>query len=209
MTRDQAVASIVAGAALASKLADAGITAIGVGEMGIGNTTVRSGARRAGSSARPGRAVRPGHRPRLETAWRARPRSSCACSSATLPTPPIRSACWRRSAASRSASSPASRSGSRGPPVVVLDGFITGAAALVAVRLAPALEGFLVASHRSAEPGHRVVLEALGLAPLLELDLRLGEGSGAALALPILAAARDVLVDMATFADAGVTDTGR
>jgi nicotinate-nucleotide--dimethylbenzimidazole phosphoribosyltransferase len=93
--------------------------------------------------------------------------------------------------------------------VVVLDGFITGAAALVAVRLAPALRGFLVASHRSAEPGHGPVLEALGLVPLLELELRLGEGSGAALALPILASARDILVEMATFDHAGVTDSGR
>jgi len=93
--------------------------------------------------------------------------------------------------------------------VVVLDGFITGAAALVAVRLSPALEGYLVASHRSAEPGHRVILDALGLEPLLELDMRLGEGSGAALALPLVSAARDILVEMATFAGAGVTDTGR
>jgi nicotinate-nucleotide--dimethylbenzimidazole phosphoribosyltransferase len=77
------------------------------------------------------------------------------------------------------------------------------------VRLAPALAGYLVASHRSAEPGHRIVLDALDLVPLLDLDLRLGEGSGAALALPLVSAARDVLVDMATFAGAGVTDAGR
>jgi nicotinate-nucleotide--dimethylbenzimidazole phosphoribosyltransferase len=96
-----------------------------------------------------------------------------------------------------------------GRGVVVLDGFITGAAALVAVRIAPAAGGYLVAAHRSPEPGHRVILEALGLEPLLDLGLRLGEGSGAALALPLVAAARAVLVEMATFAEAGVTDTGR
>src|SRR6185295_3348408 len=65
----------------------------------------------------------------------------------------------------------------------VLDGFITGAAALVAATIAPGIGPRLIASHRSAEPGHAVVIEQLGLDPLLDLDLRLGEGSGAALAL--------------------------
>jgi nicotinate-nucleotide--dimethylbenzimidazole phosphoribosyltransferase len=96
-----------------------------------------------------------------------------------------------------------------GQSVVVLDGFISSVAGLVAARLAPALEGYLVASHRSPEPGHTLVLETLGLEPLLDLGLRLGEGSGAALALPLLASARAILVEMATFGDAGVTDTGR
>jgi nicotinate-nucleotide--dimethylbenzimidazole phosphoribosyltransferase len=96
-----------------------------------------------------------------------------------------------------------------GRAVVLLDGFITGAAALLAVRLAPAAGGYLVAAHRSSEPGHRLILEELGLEPLLDLDLRLGEGSGASLALPLVAAARAVLAEMATFAEAGVTDTGR
>jgi nicotinate-nucleotide--dimethylbenzimidazole phosphoribosyltransferase len=95
------------------------------------------------------------------------------------------------------------------PAIVVLDGFITGVAALVAVRLDPAAAGYLVASHRSPEPGHAVVLDALGLEPLLDLGLRLGEASGAALALPLLQAARAILVEMATFQAAGVTDTGR
>jgi nicotinate-nucleotide--dimethylbenzimidazole phosphoribosyltransferase len=93
--------------------------------------------------------------------------------------------------------------------LVVLDGFITGAAALVAARLEPELRGYLVASHRSPEPGHAAVLAALGLEPVLDLGLRLGEASGAALALPLLEAARAVLVEMATFEAAGVTDTGR
>ena len=79
---------------------------------------------------------------------------------------------------------------------VVLDGVIVGAAALVA-------------SHLSPEPGHRLALDALGLRPLLDLGLRLGEGTGAALALPLLRAAADVLAEMATFESAGVTDAGR
>jgi nicotinate-nucleotide--dimethylbenzimidazole phosphoribosyltransferase len=92
---------------------------------------------------------------------------------------------------------------------VVLDGFITTTAALAATRLDSEVAGYFVASHRSPEPGHALVLEELGLEPLLDLGLRLGEGSGAALALPLLDAARAILVEMATFEDAGVTDTGR
>ncbi|HEY8439599.1 MAG TPA: nicotinate-nucleotide--dimethylbenzimidazole phosphoribosyltransferase [Candidatus Limnocylindrales bacterium] len=89
---------------------------------------------------------------------------------------------------------------------VVLDGFITGAAALVAAQLAPDLSARLIASHRSPEPGHRLVLEALGLEPVLDLGLRLGEGSGAALAIPIVVAAARILGEMATFDDAGVSN---
>ncbi len=67
----------------------------------------------------------------------------------------------------------------------------------------------MIASHRSPEPGHRLILERLGLEPVLDLGLRLGEGSGAALALPLLRASIAVLNEMATFGDAGVTDAGR
>ena len=93
--------------------------------------------------------------------------------------------------------------------VVLLDGFISSTAALVATRLEPAAREAMVAAHRSPEPGHALVLEALGLEPLLDLGLRLGEGSGAALALPLLEAAVAILGDMATFESAGVTDAGR
>jgi nicotinate-nucleotide--dimethylbenzimidazole phosphoribosyltransferase len=93
--------------------------------------------------------------------------------------------------------------------VVVLDGFITGAAGLIAARLAPASVQRMIASHRSPEPGHSLVLEALELQPLLDLGLRLGEGSGAALALPLIQSALAIVADMATFAEAGVTDAGR
>jgi nicotinate-nucleotide--dimethylbenzimidazole phosphoribosyltransferase len=92
---------------------------------------------------------------------------------------------------------------------VLLDGFITGAAALAAVRVSPSAVDVMIASHRSSEPGHTLVLEALGLEPLLDLGLRLGEGSGAALALPLLDASVAILAEMATFGDAGVTDAGR
>ena len=91
---------------------------------------------------------------------------------------------------------------------MVLDGFITSAAALVAARLAPACVESMLASHRSTEPGHRLVLDALALDPILDLGMRLGEGSGAALAIPIVDAALGLLDEMATFGDANVTDAG-
>jgi nicotinate-nucleotide--dimethylbenzimidazole phosphoribosyltransferase len=88
---------------------------------------------------------------------------------------------------------------------VVVDGFISTAAALTAVSLAPGCAGYLVAAHRSQELGHAVALAALGLRPILDLDLRLGEGSGALLALPILRASVRILTEMATFGEAGVS----
>jgi nicotinate-nucleotide--dimethylbenzimidazole phosphoribosyltransferase len=91
----------------------------------------------------------------------------------------------------------------------LLDGFITGAAALVAARLAGDARDSMIAAHLSPEPGHRLVLEEIGLVPLLDLGLRLGEGSGAALALPLLQAADAIVGEMATFDSAGVTDAGR
>ena len=88
---------------------------------------------------------------------------------------------------------------------VVLDGFIAGAAALLAELLSAHVRGYLIAAHRSAEPGHGVLLAHLGLQPLLELEMRLGEGSGALLAMPIIEAAAACLAEMATFTEAGVS----
>ena len=88
---------------------------------------------------------------------------------------------------------------------VVVDGFIATAAALLAVEMSPAVRSYLIAAHRSAEPGHQAALAHLELEPLFALDLRLGEGTGAALALPILDAAVAILDQMATFAEAGVS----
>jgi nicotinate-nucleotide--dimethylbenzimidazole phosphoribosyltransferase len=92
-----------------------------------------------------------------------------------------------------------------GVPVVV-DGVIADAALLAAERLAPGVSARVVAGHRSTEPGATAVLDALGLHPVLDLGMRLGEGSGACLALPVLEAAAAVLREMATFDSAGVTD---
>ncbi len=96
----------------------------------------------------------------------------------------------------------------RAGAVVIVDGFIASAAALAADGLAPALRDYLVFAHRSAEPGHQVVLDALGARPLLDLGLRLGEGTGALLAWPILRSAAAMLSDMASFEGAGVSGPG-
>ncbi|QLG91930.1 nicotinate-nucleotide--dimethylbenzimidazole phosphoribosyltransferase [Pseudomonas yamanorum] len=90
--------------------------------------------------------------------------------------------------------------------VVLVDGFICSVAALVATRLNPACRAWLLFGHRGAEPGHRHVLQSLEAEPLLELGLRLGEGSGAALAVPLLQLACALHGQMATFAEAAVAD---
>jgi nicotinate-nucleotide--dimethylbenzimidazole phosphoribosyltransferase len=89
---------------------------------------------------------------------------------------------------------------------VIFDGFISGAAALAAVRMCPACADYLFASHRSMEPGHTVQFDALGQQPVLELDMRLGEGTGGALTMGVIDAACRMLSGMATFAEAGVDD---
>ncbi len=89
---------------------------------------------------------------------------------------------------------------------VVLDGFISGAAALIAASLSPQVKPFLIASHQSVEEGHRFILDHLGLKPLLNLGLRLGEGTGAALGISLAEASLKILDEMATFSEAGVSE---
>ncbi|HIE13219.1 MAG TPA: nicotinate-nucleotide--dimethylbenzimidazole phosphoribosyltransferase [Desulfotomaculum sp.] len=89
---------------------------------------------------------------------------------------------------------------------VLLDGFITGAAALIAAGLCPRARNFMLAAHLSEEQAHRHMLSALGLEPILDLNLRLGEGTGAALAMPVVEAAVKILKEMAAFGDSGVSE---
>lgn len=89
---------------------------------------------------------------------------------------------------------------------IVIDGFISGAAALIATRLVPAVRDYLFAGHVSVERGHAIILEQLKLSPILDLNLRLGEGTGAVLAMTIIEAALQMHRDMATFNEAGVLD---
>ena len=89
---------------------------------------------------------------------------------------------------------------------VVVDGFISGAAALIAWLISPSSRDYFIAAHQSVEPGHRVGLDAMGLTPLLDLGMRLGEGTGAALAMHLIEASARCLAEMATFAEAGVSE---
>jgi nicotinate-nucleotide--dimethylbenzimidazole phosphoribosyltransferase len=89
---------------------------------------------------------------------------------------------------------------------ILLDGFISSAGALIAYKLKPNIKDYFIASHLSVERGHQIILEILDKRPLLNLDLRLGEGTGATLAIPIIEASIKILNEMATFADAGVSE---
>jgi len=89
---------------------------------------------------------------------------------------------------------------------VIIDGFISGAAALIAYKIEPKVKDYMIAGHCSVERGHRVTLNFLGLKPILDLDMRLGEGTGAALGMSIVEAAIRILSEMATFQDAGVSE---
>ena len=88
---------------------------------------------------------------------------------------------------------------------VVIDGFISSAAALIAARLAPLSVPYMIASHLSDERGHRMMLEAIGLKPILQMNMRLGEGTGCALCFPMIDSAAAIVNEMATFASAGIS----
>ena len=209
MSRGEADSLVERGLALAADLADEEIGIVALGEMGIGNSTAAAALAAALLPAEPAAVC--GRGTGLDDAGVAR---KVAVVERALRTNPadaadplgVLAALGGRELALLCglALGAASRR-----LVVVLDGFISAAAALTAVRLAPRAVDAMVAAHLSPEPGHRLILAGLGLEPILDLGLRLGEGSGAALALPVLDAALAILADMATFAEAGVTDAGR
>jgi nicotinate-nucleotide--dimethylbenzimidazole phosphoribosyltransferase len=92
---------------------------------------------------------------------------------------------------------------------VLVDGFIATTAAVLATRFCPSVRDYLIAAHRSTEPGHAPLLELLGQTPLINLEMRLGEGTGAALAVPVVRAAVEAFTKMATFQSAGVSEASR
>jgi nicotinate-nucleotide--dimethylbenzimidazole phosphoribosyltransferase len=209
MEREQAVRGLLAGAALASELAAGGVGTLALGDMGIGNTTAASALCACLLPAEPAAVC--GRGTGLDDAGLARKVEVVGrMHEVNRPDPadPV-GALAAVGGFEIAVLAGVALGGAAVRVPVVLDGFITGAAALVAARLAPAATGAMIAAHRSPEPGHALVLDALGLEPLLDLGLRLGEGSGAALALPLLRSSLALLHEMASFADAGVTDAGR
>lgn len=202
MTRAQALAAIAAGAGLVETAAP---DCVGTGEMGIGNTTPASALAAALTGADPEAVT--GRGTGLDEAGRRRKVAVVARALATNrpdPGDPIGVLAALGGFEIAGLVGVVLAGAARRCPVV-LDGFIATAAALVAVRLTPAAREYLIAAHRSAEPGHRLLLEALGLAPLLDLGMRLGEGTGAALGIGLLRAALACYAGMATFKDAGVS----
>ena len=205
MTRGEALAAIDVGRFVVSELVAEGTDLVAVGEMGIGNTTAAS-ALVAAMTGRPAAHVTGRGTGLDDTALRQKVAVIESALARHRPDPAdplgvLAAVGGLEIAALVGAILTAAESN----VPVLLDGFITGSAALLAAAMAPEVIGRLVASHRSSEPGHVVVLDRLGLTPLLDLDLRLGEGSGAALAMPLVRAASAILAEMATFDEAAVS----
>lgn len=208
MTLAQAREAIAHGASVVRELIEEGAGCVGIGEMGIGNTTAASALVAALTGADAAQVV--GRGTGVDDAGLARKievvRRAVALHEAARGRPLELLACVGGFEIAGLVGV-ALGAASRRVPVLV-DGFISGAAALVATKLAPEARGYFIASHRSVERGHGVVLEPLGLTPLFDLDLRLGEGSGAALAMPLVDAALRLYAEMATFESAGVAERG-
>lgn len=205
MSREQAEAAIAVGVDRAQHAVDDGCTLLGFGEMGIGNTTAAAALAAALTGCTPAEVV--GRGTGADQACLARKISAVERA--------LRFHCGRLSSpmeilARLGGLEIAAMCGfclgaasCRRP--VVTDGFIATAAAAIAIRIEPSVKDFLFAAHLSPEPGHRRLLESIGLDPLLNLQMRLGEGTGAALAIGIMEAAAAAFTRMATFASAGVS----
>ena len=205
MTRQQAQQAVEAGIAIAAAAIDRGADILGTGDMGIGNTT-SSSAITAVFTGRPVGQVT-GRGTGLDDAGLAHKVAVLEAALALHQPNPSDALDVLSKVGGFEIGGLAGviiGGASRRTPVVI-DGFISGAAALLAAKLAPVSRDYMVAAHRSVEIGHRAVLEHLNLQPLLDLDLRLGEGTGAALGISLCQAACKVLNEMATFAEAGVS----
>jgi nicotinate-nucleotide--dimethylbenzimidazole phosphoribosyltransferase len=205
MTRVEAQAAVEAGVRLVDSERQRGLDLIGTGEMGIGNTTAASAIVAAFTGAPVEAVTGPGTG--LDEAGRRR--KVQAIERALLvnrPDPDDALDVLAKVGGFEIAglAGVVLAGAARRIPVVV-DGFIASAAALAAVRMAPAARHCLLASHRSAEPGHRHALGALGLDPYLDLGMRLGEGTGAALCIDLARAAVKLMTEMATFESARVS----
>lgn len=205
MTRDEAEAAVRAGYELALELAEQGTGLFATGEMGIGNTTPSSALLAAFAGISPAAAAgrgtgisdqrlarkigvieqalqinQPDPRDPLDVLAKVGGLEIAGLTGLIL-----------------------GAAASRRP--IVIDGFISTAAALTAVRLAPAAKGYMIGSHLSGEQGHALLVKEAGISPMLGLDMRLGEGTGAVLAFHLVEAAVKIMAEMATFAQAGVS----
>jgi nicotinate-nucleotide--dimethylbenzimidazole phosphoribosyltransferase len=206
MSLEQAERAVMVGVDLATDAARQGIGLIGTGDMGIGNTTASS-AITAVMTGRPVAEVT-GRGTGIDDAAHAR-KIIVIQQAVALHRPDKTAALQVLSQVggleiAGLAGLMLGAAAARVP--IMLDGFIAGAAALIAVGLQPHCREYLIASHRSVERGHQAILDHLGLKPLLDLDLRLGEGTGACLGMSLVFAALKLMTEMATFGEAGVSE---
>jgi nicotinate-nucleotide--dimethylbenzimidazole phosphoribosyltransferase len=206
MSKEEAIRSIEAGMELVEAELSKGVDILGTGDMGIGNTTASSAITAALTGADV--AAVTGRGTGLDDkGWEKKVKV-------------IQQALERNQPDPKDAIDVLSKvggfeiggiagvilAGARYRIPVVLDGFISGAAALIATSLSPHTKPYLIASHQSVEEGHKIILDHLGLKPLLNLGLRLGEGTGAALGIFLVEASLKILGEMATFSEAGVSE---
>ena len=205
LSEDELERALAVGARLVAELAAGAAECLVLGEIGIGNTATTAALASALTGAPPSATV--GRGSGLDAPGVARKRAVVGAAIELHGSPlPARGALLAVGGLELAALAGATLEGARRRLPVVLDGYATSAAALAAVGLDAAAGECLIAGHRSAEPGHDLVLRELGLEPLLDLRLRLGEASGALLALPIVTAAGALHREMATFAQSGVAD---
>jgi nicotinate-nucleotide--dimethylbenzimidazole phosphoribosyltransferase len=206
MSRQQALDALEAGIDIVSEEITKGLDIIGTGEMGIGNTTASSAILAAMSGLKVEKITGRGTgiddsqlKEKIATIQKAL--------SVNRPDPndPI-DVLAKVGGFEIGGLAGVILAAASGRIPVVIDGFISGAAALIASGLSPKAKDYYIASHRSVEPGHHLLLEYLELSPLMDLSMRLGEGTGAALGISIAEASAKLLNEMATFAEAGVSE---
>ncbi|MNC32635.1 Nicotinate-nucleotide--dimethylbenzimidazole phosphoribosyltransferase [compost metagenome] len=205
MTRDEAEAAVRAGYELALALAEQGTGLFATGEMGIGNTTPSAAILSAFAGIPPAAAAGRGTGisdqrlvRKIEVIVQALERNR--------PDPEDPLDVLAKVGGLEIAGLTGlilGAAASRKP--IVIDGFISTAAALTAARLAPAARGYMIGSHLSGEQGHALLVKEAGISPMLALDMRLGEGTGAVLAFHMVEASVKIMAEMATFAQAGVS----
>jgi nicotinate-nucleotide--dimethylbenzimidazole phosphoribosyltransferase len=203
MTRDEAVAGLLAGMDVAGHLVDRGYDVLLTGDMGIANTTPSAALVAAFTGVDAALVTGRGTGVDDPTLARKVEVVAVALQSRPVGEDPVETLASVGGFEHAGIAGFVLGAAARGVPAI-LDGVIAGAAALVAQALVPDAVRYCFAGHRSSEPGHTVALEHLGLRPLVDLDLRLGEGTGAVLAFPIVEAAGATLREMATFDSAGV-----
>ncbi|MDQ7729767.1 nicotinate-nucleotide--dimethylbenzimidazole phosphoribosyltransferase [Halomonas sp. SpR8] len=206
MQADQALAAIEVGIAAIERAKKAAAKCLIVGEMGIANTTASSAmlAVLAGESVASVVGAGTGINPQQQAHKVAVIERAIAARNAD-PQAPL-AVLAKLGGLEIAAMTGAYLAAAANQMPAIVDGFIATVAALTACRICPAVRGYLIFGHRSQEPGHDVALTALEARPLLDMGMRLGEGSGAALAYPLLQAATSMVAEMATFNDAGVSD---